>query len=108
MPPKKKSGGDPAKGENIFKSLCMACHALSAHSVGPSLGGLAGENIASQDGFSYSAALSSKATMKWTEGNLDKWLKSPQDFAPGNSMAFAGVANAKDRADLIAFLKGGD
>ena len=106
MPPKKKAGGDAAKGENIFKSLCMACHSLSAHSTGPALGGLAGENIASQDGFAYSSALSQKATIKWTDGNLDKWLKAPADFAPGNSMAFAGIASAKDRADLIAFLKG--
>eukprot|EP00350_Pseudokeronopsis_sp_OXSARD2_P000611 CAMPEP_0170540892 /NCGR_PEP_ID=MMETSP0211-20121228/798_1 /TAXON_ID=311385 /ORGANISM="Pseudokeronopsis sp., Strain OXSARD2" /LENGTH=45 /DNA_ID= /DNA_START= /DNA_END= /DNA_ORIENTATION= len=44
--------------------------------------------------------------MKWTDGNMDKWLKSPGDFAPGNAMAFAGVANAKDRLDLIAFIKG--
>ncbi len=31
MPPKKKKagGGDPAKGERIFKNLCSACHALS-------------------------------------------------------------------------------
>ena len=36
---------------------------------------------------------------------MDKWLKSPADYAPGTSMAFAGIANAKDRADLIAYLK---
>ena len=30
MPPKKKAGGgDPAKGEKIFKNLCSACHSLS-------------------------------------------------------------------------------
>ena len=45
--------------------------------------------------------------MKWTDGNLDKWFKSPADFAPGNAMAFAGIASGKDRSDLIAFLKGG-
>ena len=42
---------------------------------------------------------------KWTNKTLDKWLKSPADFAPGNSMAFAGVPAAKDRADLIAYLQ---
>ena len=47
-------------------------------------------------------ALSAK---KWTDGNLDKYLKSPADYAPGNAMAFAGIANPKERADLIAFLK---
>lgn len=75
--------------------------------MGPALGGLPGNNIASSEGFAYSGALSSKATIKWTDGNLDKWLKSPSGFAPGNAMAFAGIGNAKDRADIIAYLKGG-
>ena len=107
MPPKKKASGDPSKGEKVFKNLCSACHSLSAHSTGPALGGIAGSNIASGEGFNYSSALSSKATLKWSDGNLDKWLKGPADFAPGNGMAFAGIASSKDRADLIAFLKGG-
>ena len=31
----------------------------------------------------YRSALQGKAGTKWTEGNLDKWLKSPADYAPG-------------------------
>ena len=108
MPPKKKkAAGSAAAGEKVFKNLCGVCHSLSSHSVGPALGGLPGQNIASSEGFAYSGALSSKATIKWTDGNLDKWLKSPSGFAPGNAMAFAGIANPKDRADIIAYLKGG-
>ena len=108
MPPKKKkASGDANKGEKIFKNLCAVCHSLSAHSVGPALGGLPGTNIAASDGFSYSSALSSKATLKWSDANLDKWLKSPAGFAPGNAMAFAGIGNQKDRSDIIAYLKGG-
>ena len=75
--------------------------------MGPALAGLPGNNIAASDGFAYSAALASKATIKWTDGNLDKWLASPSGFAPGNAMAFAGISNPKDRADIIAYLKGG-
>ena len=52
-----------------------------------------------------SAALSGKGTLKWTDANLEKWLKSPADFAPGNSMAFVGLPSSKDRADVIAYLK---
>ena len=58
------------------------------------------------DGFTdifFSGALAGKG--KWTDKNLDKYLKSPADYAPGNAMAFAGVPNAKDRADIIAYLK---
>merc|ERR1711953_1342798 len=87
---KKKASGNAAAGEKVFKNLCGVCHSLSSHSVGPALGGLP-----------------SKATIKWTDGNLDKWLKKPSAFAPGNAMAFAGIANPKDRADIIAYLKGG-
>merc|ERR1719446_1276821 len=104
---KKKASGDANKGEKTFKNLCAVCHSLSSHSVGPALGGLPGQNIASSDGFAYSSALSAKATLKWSDGMLDKWLTSPSKFAPGNAMAFAGIGNAKDRQDLIAFLKGG-
>ena len=41
---------------------------------------------------------------RWTPVNLNKWLKSPADFAPGNAMAFAGIPSAKDRADLVSYL----
>merc|ERR1712070_535309 len=101
-----KASGDADKGEKVFKNLCGVCHSLSAHSTGPALGGIGGANIASSDGFSYSSALSSKATLKWSAANLDRWLKSPASFAPGNAMAFAGIPSVKDRADLVAFLMG--
>ena len=116
-PKKKKASGDAAKGERVFKNLCGVCHSLSvsteliiyvyqAHSTGPALGGIGGANIASSDGFSYSSSLSSKATLKWSAANLDRWLKAPADFAPGNAMAFSGIPSVKDRADLIAYLMG--
>ena len=44
------------------------------------------------------------AKIVWTEDNLDKWLASPQHLVPGTKMFYA-VADPKDRADLIAFLK---
>ena len=65
MPPKKKAGkasGNPADGDKVFRSMCAACHSLEANSTGPALGGIVGENIASNPGYSYSNALSSKAT----------------------------------------------
>jgi cytochrome c len=104
MPPKKKIEGDKTKGEKIFKNLCAVCHSFAAHGTGPNQKGTPGMQIASKEGFTYSAALSSKKG-KWTDSNLDKYIKSPADFAPGNAMAFAGVPAAKDRADIIAYLK---
>ena len=105
MPPKKKIAGDATKGEKVFKNLCAVCHSFSGHGTGPNLTKVVGSQPASKDGFGYSAAMQGKKETKWTEGNLDKYIKSPADYAPGNAMAFAGIANAKDRADLIAYLK---
>ncbi len=55
--------------------------------------------------FLYNRSAMKKVGGQWTEGNLDKYLKSPADYAPGNAMAFAGIPNAKDRADVVAYLK---
>lgn len=107
MGAKKKKAGDAGKGEKTFKNLCAVCHNFAANGQGPNLKGVHGSMPASKDGFGYSGALTQLKTdgKKWTDGNLDKYLKSPADYAPGNAMAFAGLANAKDRADVIAYLK---
>ena len=103
MAPKKKAAGDAGKGEKIFKNLCAVCHSFTAHGTGPNLSGVVGSNPASKEGFSYSGSM--KAVGKpWTPANLNKYLKSPAEYAPGNAMAFPGIASAKDRDDVIAYL----
>ena len=102
---KKKAEGDPAKGEKLFKNLCAVCHSMASHGTGPMLQGAYGADPAQKEGFAYSGALKSLGDKKWTDANLDKYLKSPADYAPGNAMAFAGIPNAKDRGDVIAYLK---
>ena len=104
MGAKKKKAGDATKGEKIFKNLCAVCHSFSGHGQGPNLKGVVGSEPASKEGFGYSSAHQGLKGKKWNNGNLDKYLKSPADYAPGNAMAFAGLANAKDRADVIAYL----
>ena len=105
MGAKKKKAGDAQKGEKIFKNLCTVCHNFNAHGTGPNLKGAYGSDPASKEGFTYSSALQGLKGKTWKDGTLDKYLKSPADYAPGNAMAFAGIANAKDRADVIAYLK---
>ena len=105
MGAKKKKAGDATKGEKVFKNLCSVCHSFSAHGQGPNLKGVYGRDPASAEGWDYSTALQGLKGKTWKDGTLDKYLKSPADYAPGNAMAFAGLANAKDRADVIAYLK---
>ena len=56
------------------------------------------------DGFSYSEALASKGG-QWTYDDLDQFLKSPRDYAPGTKMTFAGLKKASDRAEVILYLR---
>lgn len=97
---------DPAAGEKIF-AKCMACHTIdqgAANGIGPNLYGTVGEPIGKgKGGFAFSDALSGKGG-NWTFDNLDAWLTSPKAFAPGTKMTFAGLPDAKDRANVVAFL----
>jgi cytochrome c len=54
-------------------------------------------------GFRYSRALKN-AGIIWDEKNLDAYLTDSQKLVPGNVMPFTGVADAKQRAGLIAYL----
>jgi cytochrome c len=97
---------DPAKGEADV-AVCKVCHTFEkggAVLVGPNLYGVVGRDIASQEGFNYTPGLKSKEG-NWTFEHLDTWLTNPQAFAPGTTMAFPGVPDAKKRADIIAFLR---
>ena len=40
----------------------------------------------------------------WTAETLDKYLADPQAFIPANRMPYTGMADAGDRADLLAYL----
>jgi cytochrome c len=97
---------DPAHGEKVFQR-CKACHTLEAgtNKIGPSLAGLIGRKAGSVEGFKYSEALASaRDTVVWNDQSLDAWLTNPKKFIPGNRMAFPGLPNAQDRADVIAYL----
>jgi cytochrome c len=86
---------------------CRACHELKptgAALVGPHLGGIVGRKAAGVVGFAYSPALAAQS-FNWDRERLDRWLASPGKMLPGNTMAFAGLESAEDRAALIAYLE---
>lgn len=96
---------DAAAGQSVFKGNCAACHAPVAgrNLAGPSLFGVVGRKAGSVEGFHYSAA--NKASgMVWDSATLDPYLEAPRKIIPGTTMGFAGVKDARKRADLIAYL----
>ncbi len=97
---------DAAHGKVVFEQ-CAACHSFDPthNDVGPHLKGLFGRKSASVDDFTYSPPLR-RANITWTPELLDDFLRAPQEGPfRGNRMPFAGMPDAKDRADLIAYLK---
>ena len=72
--------------------------------LGPYLHGVVGRPIAAADGFSYSDALASLGDA-WTPENLSGFLENPRSGAPGTAMAYNGMSDVEDRANLIAYLE---
>jgi len=95
---------DPGKGERVFNK-CKACHQTEegANGAGPYLYGVVGRDVASAEGFSYSGSLAPVVDV-WTPQELSEFLANPSDYAPGTTMGFAGLNDAEDRANVIAYL----
>ncbi len=92
-------------GEQTAKE-CELCHNLGkgqGNKIGPDLYGVVGRQVASEAGFSYSAPLKAKGGT-WTFEALNTWLTNPRADVPGTLMTFAGISNAHQRADVIAYL----
>jgi len=97
---------DPAKGADVFKK-CASCHTINsggANGIGPNLYATVGEKAGEgKAGFAFSEALKSKG-VSWGFDELDQWLKKPSGYVPGTKMSFAGLGNAQDRANVIAYM----
>jgi cytochrome c len=96
---------DVAAGEKVF-ALCRSCHVLDegVNRVGPSLYNVVGRASGSVAGFSYSDA-NKNSGVTWTTDVLFKYLEDPKGFMPGTKMAFPGIKDAQDRANLVAYLE---
>lgn len=99
------TAGDAVRGARLFLQ-CQGCHSVAPgapHKVGPNLFGVMGSRAASKPAFRYSPALT-RAQLTWTSATMDRWLIRPTAAVPGTTMAFAGVADPRNRTDLIAYM----
>lgn len=100
--------GDAAAGETVF-AQCRTCHLVEEgkNGVGPSLYGVIGRPAGSIEGFNYSEA-NANSGITWTPEVMFEYLEAPREYMPGTRMAFPGLKNPQDRADVIAYLDATD
>jgi cytochrome c len=96
----------PDSGHDVFKR-CLQCHTAEKdgpNRVGPNLWGIVGRARAARPGFPYSDAMKSHPGT-WTFEELTKYLHDPKADIPGNKMAFVGVKDNAQLADLLVYLR---
>jgi cytochrome c len=99
------SAQDAAAGKAVFQSQCSICHSVQPgrNMIGPGLFGVVGRPAGKEPGFHYSTA-NRDSGLTWDAATLDRYLTSPSTVVPHTIMTYAGLKDAKKRADLIAYL----
>ena len=97
------SAQDAAAGKQVF-TQCSVCHSVDgSNGVGPTLKGIMGSKAGEVPGFRFSRAMKG-SNITWDDKTLDDFIADPQKTIPGNAMPFSGLADAKQRTDVIAYL----
>ena len=98
---------DDTRGALLFRK-CAACHTVTPdgdHRAGPTLHRLFGRTAGSRADYPYSAALEA-SDLVWTEETVARLFEvGPDVMVPGSKMPLQRLPDARDRADLVAYLK---
>ena len=101
---------DAAAGKKVF-AKCMACHDATTDKdkVGPSLMGVVGRTAGTLESYSSKFSANMKEAgasgMVWDDANLTAYLRDPKAVIPKGKMAFPGLKQDADIANVIAYLK---
>ncbi|MDD3326439.1 MAG: c-type cytochrome [Zoogloea sp.] len=100
-----RAAADVVRGGDVFAEECAECHSVreGKNKKGPSMFGVVGRRAATVADASYSDALKGSG-LTWTPDKLDAYLAAPKKFVPGGKMKYDGLADAAERASLLAFL----
>lgn len=95
-------------GARQFARKCSVCHSLEADGkrrAGPTLFGVFGREAGKVADYPYSTALA-KTPIVWDADTIDALFREgPDVVTPGSKMPLQRIDNARDRRDLIDFLK---
>ncbi|HEX3864532.1 MAG TPA: cytochrome c family protein [Stellaceae bacterium] len=99
------AAADIAAGQALF-NRCKICHMTEAgaqSTVGPNLHGVFGRKAGTLGDFRYSDAMKNSAIV-WDDDSIGNYIRDPRGFIPGNRMAFPGIKDDTEIADLLAYL----
>jgi cytochrome c len=97
---------NPDNGQDSFKK-CLSCHTPQKdgkNGTGPNLWGIVGRKPGSHAGFPYSDAMKNKGG-EWNWDALAAYLHDPKGAIPGNKMAFPGIKDNAELADVLAYMR---
>jgi cytochrome c len=96
---------DAAAGETSF-GKCRPCHDVGEDAkikLGPPLNGIDGRKSGSYPAFNYSDPFKALG-LTWNAAEFKQWVASPSTMAPGTRMAFSGIKDDQEIANLWAYL----
>ncbi|MGR3504463.1 MAG: c-type cytochrome [Paracoccaceae bacterium] len=102
--------GDAKRGETLFRD-CRSCHQVgegAQNRIGPHLNNIFGRKAGSVgDDYRYSKGLARMGAdgLIWSFDTLDAYIENPKALVSDTRMAYRGMKDEKDRADLLAYLR---
>jgi cytochrome c len=96
---------DVAAGEQSFNK-CKPCHDIGEEAkikLGPPLNGIDGRKSAAYPDFNYSEPFKGLG-VTWDAAKFKQWVSGPGAMVPGTRMAFSGIKDDAEIANLWAYL----
>jgi len=106
-PAGKMAMGNALDGKKVAAKHCDVCHTFEKGGkmvFGPNLFDIVGKPAGAIKGYKYSAALKNSG-LTWTDKNLVGFLANPEQFLKGTKARFPGLKTAKQKADILSYMK---
>lgn len=104
--PQASQGTADASGQQAFNNACRTCHMVKEgdNRLGPNLHRIVGRKAGTLPDYGFSSAMKD-AGFVWDEEKLDRFIASPDEVVPGNSMKpYGGLASSDERKRIVGFL----